>query len=115
MHLAHNLFDEMTERDVISWSVMIAAYAQSEDETVLSLEFFQRMIDFGKPPDGLICGKCNSKACTKLKAIRMGESIHGLVISRGLGYDLFVYNSLIDLYSKCNDFDSSLRVFRGNS
>lgn len=112
MHLAHNLFDEMTERDVISWSVMIATYAQSEDESVLALEFFQRMIDFGEPPDGQSVVSV-LKACTKLKAIRLGESIHGFVISRGMGYDLFVHNSLIDLYSKCNDIDSSLRVFGG--
>ncbi|XP_055815436.1 pentatricopeptide repeat-containing protein At2g17210 [Solanum dulcamara] len=112
MHLAHNLFDEMTDRDVISWSVMVAGYAQSEEETVLALELFQRMIDFGITPDGKSVVSI-LKACSKLKAIRMGKSIHGFVISRGLGYDLFVHNSLIDLYSKCNDIDSSLRVFRG--
>lgn len=112
MHLAHNLFDEMTDRDVISWSVMVAGYAQTEEETVLALELFQRMIDFGITPDGKSVVSV-LKACSKLKAIRMGKSIHGFVISRGLGYDLFVHNSLIDLYSKCYDIDSTLRVFRG--
>ncbi|CAN4107280.1 unnamed protein product [Withania somnifera] len=111
MQLAHNLFDEMTDRDVISWSVMVAAYAQSDDQTVIALEFFQRMIDFGIAPDGQSVVSV-LKACSKLRAIRMGESIHGFVISRGLGYDLFVHNSLIDLYSKCNHIDSSFRVFQ---
>lgn len=112
MHLAHNLFDEMTHRDVVSWSVMVAGYAQSEDESLTALEFFQRMIDFGITPDGQSVVSV-LKACSKLKAIKMGQSIHGFVISRGLDYDLFVYNSLIDLYSKCNDIDSSFRVFHG--
>lgn len=109
MQLAHNLFDEMTDRDVISWSVMVAGYAQSEEATV-ALGFFKRMIDFGITLDGQSVVSV-LKACSKLMAIRMGESIHGFVISRGLGYDLFVQNSLIDLYSKWNDVNSSLRVF----
>ncbi|XP_060168729.1 pentatricopeptide repeat-containing protein At2g17210 [Lycium barbarum] len=111
MQLAHNLFDEMPHRDVISWSVMVAGYAQSAEEMTVALEFFQRMIDFGITPDGQSVVSV-LKACSKLRAIRMGESIHGFVITRGLGCDLFVQNSLIDLYSKCNDIDSSLRVFR---
>ncbi|KAJ8572108.1 hypothetical protein K7X08_008619 [Anisodus acutangulus] len=111
MQLAHNFFDEVPDRDVISWSVMVAGYAQSEEETMVALEFFQRMIDFGIIPDGQSVVSV-LKACSKLRAIRMGESIHGFVISRGLGYDLFIQNSLIDLYSKCNDVDSLLRVFR---
>ncbi|KAK4378155.1 hypothetical protein RND71_000017 [Anisodus tanguticus] len=111
MQLAHNFFDEMPDRDIISWSVMVAGYAQSEEETMVALEFFQRMIDFGIIPDGQSVVSV-LKACSKLRAIKMGESIHGFVISRGLGYDLFIQNSLIDLYSKCNDIDSLLRVFR---
>lgn len=41
----------------------------------------------------------------------MGRMIHGLVIFRGLGCDLFVGNSLIDMYSKCKDTDCAFKVF----
>ncbi|PHT41820.1 hypothetical protein CQW23_20674 [Capsicum baccatum] len=111
MQLAHNLFDEMTDRDVISWTVMVAAYAQTHEETLVALELFRRMVDSGIKSDGQSVVSV-LKACSKSKAVRMGESIHGFVISRALGYDVFVPNSLIDLYSKCNHMDSSLRVFR---
>lgn len=111
MGSARKLFDEMLERDVISWSVMIGGYVH-DGESQLGLRMFLKMSsEDGTEPDGVtMVGVL--KACADLGDVTMGTLIHGLVIRRGLDCDLFVGNSLIDMYSKCSDADSAFKVFK---
>lgn len=110
MEYAENLFDEISEKDVISWSVMIRAYVNGDD-AMFALELFRRMVsEFGIEVDGQTMVSV-LKGCTNLGDIRMGRLIHGFVILRGLDYDLFVGNTLIDFYCKCRDVDSAIMVF----
>ncbi|KAL5562344.1 hypothetical protein UlMin_032091 [Ulmus minor] len=107
---ARKLFDEMSERDVISWSAMIKGYVHS-GEAQVGLQMFVKMVsEVGIEPDGVIVVSV-LKACASLRDATMGRLAHGLVISRGLDCDVFVGNSLIDMYSKCNDADSAYKVF----
>ncbi|VFQ78428.1 unnamed protein product [Cuscuta campestris] len=110
MELAWELFDEMSERDVVSWSVVIGGLVGSGD-AALALELFKEMLcDWGIRADDRIVVSV-LKGCSLLGDIRMGSLVHGLVTSRGLGQDLFVGNSLVDMYSKCNDMGSALQAF----
>ncbi|XP_010530957.1 PREDICTED: pentatricopeptide repeat-containing protein At2g17210 isoform X2 [Tarenaya hassleriana] len=108
---ARNLFDEMSERDVISWSVMIGSYVRNQDP-LIGLQFFQKMVHEGETePDGVTVTTV-LKACAVMEDIEFGRSVHGFVIRKGLGFaDEFVGNSLIDMYSKSGDIDSASRVF----
>ncbi|KAL5856259.1 hypothetical protein ACOSQ4_006061 [Xanthoceras sorbifolium] len=111
MECARRLFDEMCEKDVITWSAMIGGYVQCE-EASSGLQLFREMVsNVGIEPDGLTVASV-LKACTNLRDLRMGRNIHGLVISRGLDCDLFVGNSLINMYSKCEDTDSAVKIFK---
>ncbi|XVE66504.1 hypothetical protein DITRI_Ditri08aG0084600 [Diplodiscus trichospermus] len=108
---ARKLFDEMSEKDVISWSVMIEGYLQSE-EAGIGLKLFRAMVsEDGIQPDAVTAASV-LKACGRLKDIHMGKLVHGLVIRRGDNDDLFIGNSLIDMYSKCKDVDSAYQVYR---
>ncbi|PIN15984.1 hypothetical protein CDL12_11365 [Handroanthus impetiginosus] len=110
MDYAENLFDEMYEKDVISWSVMIRGYVHS-GETIFALELFKEMVlEFGLKVDGQTMVSV-IKGCANLGDIRIGKSIHGFVIIRGLSYDLFVGNTLVDFYCKCGDIDSAVIAF----
>lgn len=111
MWSAQKLFDEMPERDVISWSVMISGYAWSEGPGI-GLELFKDMLsDDGIRVDGVTVASV-LKACSKGEDVHMGKQVHGIVIRRGFNDDLFIGNSLTDMYSKCKDVDSALKVFR---
>ncbi|KAK3195556.1 hypothetical protein Dsin_026866 [Dipteronia sinensis] len=111
MESAQRLFDEMCERDVITWSAMIGGFVQSE-ETSSGLQLFRKMVlNVGIEPDGLTMVSV-LKACANSRDLRMGRVVHGLVICRGLDCDLFVGNSLIDMYSKCEeDTGSAFKIF----
>ncbi|KAL1188497.1 Pentatricopeptide repeat-containing protein [Cardamine amara subsp. amara] len=108
---ARRLFDEMSERDVISWSVVIRSYVQSH-EPVIGLKLFQEMVGEAKTePDGVTVTSV-LKACAVLEEIDVGRSVHGFSIRKGFDLaDVFVTNSLIDMYSKGFDVDSAFRVF----
>ncbi|KAG8369526.1 hypothetical protein BUALT_Bualt14G0022700 [Buddleja alternifolia] len=110
MDYAEKLFDEMYEKDVISWSVMIKGYVHS-DEIMFALESFKQMVsEFGIEADGQTMVSV-LKGCANLGDIRIGKSIHGYVFLRGLNYDLFVGNTLVDFYCKCNDIKSAVTAF----
>lgn len=107
---AENLFEEMYEKDVISWSVMIRGYVL-HDEIWFALESFNKMAsDFGIEADGQTMVSI-LKGCTNLGDIRLGKSFHGFALLRGLNNDLFVGNALVDFYCNCKDVDSAIRLF----
>jgi len=108
---ARKLFDEMSERDVISWSVVIRSYVQSK-EPVVGLKLFKEMVHEAKTEPDCVTVTSVLKACTVMEDIDVGRSVHGFSIRRGFDLaDVFVCNSLIDMYSKGFDVDSAFRVF----
>ncbi|KAK6916819.1 Pentatricopeptide repeat [Dillenia turbinata] len=108
---AQVLFDEMLERDVISWSALIGGYAQSE-EPEIALRLFQKMVNIGMiEPDGMTLVSV-LRACSKAGNVSVGMLVHGFVIRNGFGNnDIFVWNSLIDMYARCNNSVSAYYIF----
>lgn len=108
---ARRLFDEMSERDVISWSVVIRSYVQSQ-EPILGLKLFKEMVREAKiEPDGVTVTSV-LKACAVMENIDVGRSVHGFSVRKCFDLaDVFVCNSLIDMYSKGFDVDSAFKVF----
>ncbi|KAF8051356.1 hypothetical protein N665_1742s0005 [Sinapis alba] len=108
---ARKLFEEMSERDVISWSVMIRSYVRSQ-EPVRGLKLFQEMVREAKTEPDSVTVTSVLKGCAVLENVNMGRSVHGFSIRKGFVLvDVFVRNSLIDMYSKGFDIDSAIRVF----
>ncbi|KAL6532143.1 hypothetical protein OROGR_014113 [Orobanche gracilis] len=111
MGYAEILFNEISKKDVISWSVMIRGYVHSGD-TITALESFKQMVsEFEIEVDGQTMVSV-LRGCANLGDIRTGKLIHGFVLLRGLDYDLFVANSLVDFYCKCGDIGSAVIAFR---
>ncbi|KAE8707579.1 hypothetical protein F3Y22_tig00110383pilonHSYRG00271 [Hibiscus syriacus] len=108
---ARILFDEMSDKDVISWSVMIEGYLQTE-EADFALKLFRKMVsEDGIQPDGITAPSV-LKACRRLKDIDMGKLVRVVVIERGDYGDSFIGNSLVDMYSKCNAVASAFQVYK---
>nr|UPT48900.1 pentatricopeptide repeat protein AaPPR1035 [Agave angustifolia]UPT49142.1 pentatricopeptide repeat protein AaPPR613 [Agave angustifolia]UPT49192.1 pentatricopeptide repeat protein AaPPR1169 [Agave angustifolia] len=111
---ANTIFDSIppTERNVVTWTVMIGGYAQHGDANS-ALQLFSQMLLEPKsvsPNDFTI--SCVLMACARLSALRFGKEIHAYVIrNRYESPVLFVANCLIDMYSKCGDIDVARRVF----
>lgn len=110
MGSAQQLFDEIPHRDVVSWSALISGYAQG-GEPEASLRWFREMVSGGvAEPDGLTLVSV-LQACSCLEDAEPGKMIHAHAICRGFQRDVFLGNSLIDMYSKCLDLGSARRAF----
>ncbi|WOL10687.1 hypothetical protein Cni_G19446 [Canna indica] len=51
------------------------------------------------------------KACAQLSSIRQGMEIHGFAIKAGFGWDIFIHNSLMQMYSDCELLASAMKLF----
>ncbi|KAM5561258.1 hypothetical protein ABKV19_022050 [Rosa sericea] len=104
------VFDEMFERNVITWTAMISGLAQN-GFYVESLKVFAEMRSGVVEPNALtFLGSL--MACSGLQAIRAGRQIHGLVWKLGVQSDLRIESSLMDMYSKCGSVEDAWRVFQ---
>jgi pentatricopeptide repeat protein len=75
-----------------------------------ALELFQQMQQEGVRPDSVtFVGVLN--ACASVVAIEEGRCAHQQIIQSGLQSDVFVCNSLVDMYAKCGSIEEAWRVF----
>ncbi|XP_057951899.1 pentatricopeptide repeat-containing protein At2g03880, mitochondrial [Malania oleifera] len=103
---ARELFDQMPERNVVSWTTMISAFsnAQLNEEALRFLILMQRE---GVRPN-MFTFSSVLRACNELPNLRQ---LHCSIIKTGLDSDVFVRSALIDIYSKWGELKNALRVF----
>ncbi|RZB96100.1 pentatricopeptide repeat-containing protein At4g21065-like [Glycine soja] len=106
---ARMVFDEMTDRDVVSWSSLIAAYVAS-NSPLDAFYVFREMGMENEQPNSVTLVSLLS-ACTKTLNLRVGESIHSYVTSNGIEMDVALGTALFEMYAKCGEIDKALLVF----
>lgn len=106
---AQKLFDKMFERTIFTWNAMMGAYV-SNGEPLGALEMYKEMRILGVPLDSCTF-PCVLKACGAVEDLHCGAEIHGLVIKCGYDSIVFVANSLVAMYAKCNDLNRARKLF----
>lgn len=108
---AVKLFDEMSQRNVISFVTLIQGFSQSQ-RFVDAVELFSRLHREGHELNPFVF-------TTVLKLlVRMGWTelvwtVHACIYKLGHGSNAFVGTALIDAYSDCGDVDITRDVFDG--
>ncbi|CAL9084477.1 unnamed protein product, partial [Musa textilis] len=107
---ARQVFEESSERDVVSWNSLIAGYVHCGLHHE-ALKMFLRMLrsSFLGPDDATLVVILS--ACSRLGALDFGRWVHSIVGSSTHGCRLSVANSLIDMYAKCGAIDRAVEVF----
>ncbi|MCO5561641.1 hypothetical protein L7F22_015262 [Adiantum nelumboides] len=106
---AQKVFLVIKNPDVVSWSVIIAGYAQQGDGH-RALELFKEMQAKGFVPSKVsYLGAL--KACGSLKDFDQGRKIHDQIAKTELIVDLLVGSTLIDMYAKCGSLSEAREVF----
>lgn len=106
---ARNIFNDMPSRDVISWTSMITGYSQAKQHAE-AVKLFQEMMVSMVKPDEITFATVLS-ACAHLGSLDVGEAVHDYIRKHGTKSDVFVGNSLIDMYCKCGVVKKALQVF----
>ncbi|XP_008787150.3 pentatricopeptide repeat-containing protein At3g47530 [Phoenix dactylifera] len=108
---ARRVFDEMPERDIVAWNVLISCYCRNHrTKDALRLFDVMRGPEYGLEPDDVTC-LLLLQACAHLGALDFGEMIHKYAEERGFGGALNIRNSLVAMYSRCGCVDKAYRVF----
>ncbi|XP_023005935.1 pentatricopeptide repeat-containing protein At2g33760-like isoform X1 [Cucurbita maxima] len=106
---AHELFDEMTERDPYSWSVIVGGYAKVKDFSSC-FSMFRELVRCGMPLDNYTL-PIVIRACRDLKDLQFGRVIHCATSKCGLDFDHFVCASLVDMYARCKVIEDARQLF----
>eukprot|EP01018_Ginkgo_biloba_P016705 Gb_16366 [translate_table: standard] len=106
---ARQMFDKMSERNVVSWTAMIGGYVKHGlCEEALSL--FYEMKKVRTQPDNFIFPGV-LKACAALADLQQGKEVHDYITKSGIEPDVFVGNSLVEMYAKCGSIEDARLVF----
>ncbi|KAL5561502.1 hypothetical protein UlMin_031249 [Ulmus minor] len=109
MGLCRKVFDEMPERDVVSWTVLIMGYrnVRNYDDALIA---FERMQYAGVTPNHVTMVNALA-ACANFGALEMGVWIHDFIRRREWELDVILGTALIDMYGKCGKIQEGLSVF----
>ncbi|XP_024521457.1 pentatricopeptide repeat-containing protein At3g24000, mitochondrial [Selaginella moellendorffii] len=106
---AEKVFDGMLLRDVVSWTAMLAVYAQNGCWSQ-ALQCLSRMDAEGVKPNQVTFVTIVD-VCAKLRLLDLGRKIHHRIINEGLEPDGILGNALVHMYGSCGSFDDMKSVF----
>ncbi|KAK8942027.1 Pentatricopeptide repeat-containing protein [Platanthera guangdongensis] len=103
---AHQMFDQMPVRNVVPYSAMISAYCRSANMNA-AISIYITMLNDGIRPNsvtflGLLSG---------VSALFQVEFLHASLVQLGFEDDLFVANSMMNVYSLCERADLARSLF----
>lgn len=109
LNCAYMVFNQMQEKDVISWTSLVTGYAHNGFHEE-SLKMFCDMRLAGTKPDQFVVASVLS-ASAELTVLEFGKQVHSYFIKSGLGSSLSVDNSLVTMYAKCGCLDDASNIF----
>lgn len=107
---ARKVFDEMPERDMVSWTALISGFSQN-DRAQEALGLFVEMLRDGFVPNQFTLGSV-LKATAAVGEME-GRQIHAVCLKNGHGDDVYVGSALVDMYARCGGMEEAKVVFDG--
>ncbi|TVU28167.1 hypothetical protein EJB05_19676, partial [Eragrostis curvula] len=106
---AIRLFHRMPKKDAVAWAAVISGLTQNGLPDG-SLKVFKSMLLNGLAPDAVTMVKVLA-ACSESGVISQAICLHGYLVRSGFCNKVFVAAALVDLYSKCGNLDSAVKIF----
>ncbi|XP_049931708.1 pentatricopeptide repeat-containing protein At3g63370, chloroplastic [Nymphaea colorata] len=109
MDYADLVFYRMPEKDIISWTTIMAGYAQNFC-CLATIKLFREVQMLGVTVDPLMLGSI-LLASSGLDKIHYVKQIHGYIFRHNL-FDLVLANALLDTYGQMRNLKYALDVFK---
>jgi pentatricopeptide repeat protein len=106
---SEQVFSEMVERNEVSWNAIISSLSFTK-HNIDALEIFRLMIDAGVKPNSITISSM-LPVLVELEQFKAGKEIHGFSMRMGIECDVFIANSLIDMYAKSGHTTEASNVF----
>ncbi|KAJ0976172.1 hypothetical protein J5N97_018137 [Dioscorea zingiberensis] len=100
---ARRVFDEIPEKDLVSWNAMIAGYSQNQ-RPAQAIELFRLMQkpDTRVNPDAMTMVSLID-ACSQTGVLSLGEWLHSFIQKNKIKSDIFLKTALIDMLHPRSD------------
>ncbi|KAF8406993.1 hypothetical protein HHK36_006114 [Tetracentron sinense] len=109
MFQALKVLEKIPARNTVSWNVLIGGFVQNGLHSE-ALRLFQEMESSSIRPNKITVVSVLS-ACAQLGDLEQGKLLHAYVQEDRINYDVFVGNSLINMYAKCGNLEGARGVF----
>ncbi|KAK7361814.1 hypothetical protein VNO77_03898 [Canavalia gladiata] len=108
--VALELFDELPERNLAVWNVMLRGLCELGRVDDL-LGFYSKMCFEGVEPNGVtFCYLL--RGCSNQRMLHEGKRLQGCILKMGLAeFNIFVANGLVDFYSACGCLVGARKCF----
>ncbi|PIN11247.1 hypothetical protein CDL12_16156 [Handroanthus impetiginosus] len=107
-----SVFDEMPEKDVVSWTSLISGLISQSNYSEAIYVFRKLMADDCHSRPNVVTFMSMVSACGSLGSMDLTKCLHGLLEKAGwLELYVSVVNSLIDAYAKCGNLCYARKVF----
>ena len=108
---AQEVFDRIPVHDVISWTTLIAGYAEVE-ESEKAFHAFNRMREAGKTPDDITFLSVMT-LCSHIGLVSKGEKYYEEMSKEyGMALSSEHLSCLINLFSRVGDLDRAIALFK---
>ncbi|KAL5827201.1 hypothetical protein ACOSQ3_019034 [Xanthoceras sorbifolium] len=106
---AREVFYGIVYKDMVTWTGMIACYAEN-DCFLEAMKLFSQMRIVGFKPNNFTFVSV-LKASLGLEAFNVAKSVHGCVLKTCYELDLYVGVALLDVYTKSGNINDAQRIF----
>lgn len=103
------LFEEMPQKNVVSWSAVIAGFAQHNFPNE-ALHLFSRMHFSGSKPNGFTLVSA-LQACSLSDDTTQAYQIYGLIVRFGFESNVFLMNAFLTALTRQGKLEEALQVF----
>ncbi|GMH16349.1 hypothetical protein Nepgr_018190 [Nepenthes gracilis] len=111
LNISELVFGQMTDKSLISWNTMVAAYVKNECHQE-ALKLFQNLLNANLGPDAVTIASI-LPSYAEVGSVREGKQIHGYVAKSGAGSSTYISNAMVYMYAKCGDLTNSQKYFDG--
>ncbi|KAL1316320.1 hypothetical protein HN51_068541 [Arachis hypogaea] len=142
LQYAECVFDQMLDKNVISWTCMVNAYANyglidyalemfnrmpvknvvswnsiicchvQEGKYMEAMELFHTMCSSGVMPDETTLVSVLS-SCSHMGDLELGKQAHNYICNNNITLSVTLCNALIDMYAKCGALQTAMDIFFG--
>lgn len=109
LEYARTVFDEITDKEVVSWNSIISGYSKM-GFAAEAMKLFAQMRELEFVPDEMTLVSVLG-ACGDLGDLVAGSMIEGIVEENKVEVNSYIGSALIHMYGKCGDMISARRVF----
>lgn len=106
---ARAVFNQMLNRNVVSWNTMIAVHAQ-HGQGKAALELLNQMQQEGVIPDS-VTFVCIFDACASCSALLDGKRLQSCMVKSKLELDVVVGTTLVNMYGKCGNLKEARMMY----